>query len=51
MLTLAGAALWLWSAYRFTADYLPPAAAGLLTGLLALLVAGGLVWIANRQLH
>lgn len=48
LLALAGAALCLWALYQYLAAPLNPAAAALLTGVIALAAAGGVAWIAAR---
>jgi protein-S-isoprenylcysteine O-methyltransferase Ste14 len=45
---LGGLALCLWSAYLYLATLLSPPQAALVTGLLTLVVAGGLLWTALR---
>lgn len=43
-----GAGLCLWAIYLYLLSALDPATARLLTGLLTLLIGGGLVWVARR---
>jgi hypothetical protein len=47
-LTLGGLGLILWAVYLYLAILLSPPTATLLTGIVTLLVSGGLVWSARR---
>jgi hypothetical protein len=47
-LALGGVALILWALYLYLAIILSPPTATLITGMVTLLVAGGLVWSARR---
>jgi hypothetical protein len=47
-LAAVGIGLCLWAVYQYVVFPLGPATAALLTGLLALLVAGGVVWLVQR---
>jgi hypothetical protein len=47
-LALGGVALMLWAIYLYLAIVLSPPTATLITGIVTLLVAGGLVWSARR---
>ncbi len=47
-LTLGGIALILWALYLYLAIILSPPTATLITGIVTLLVAGGVVWSARR---
>jgi hypothetical protein len=48
LLMLGGAGLILWALYLYLAIFLSPATATLITGVVTLLVSGGLVWSARR---
>jgi hypothetical protein len=47
-LALGGVSLMLWAIYLYLAIVLSPPTATLITGIVTLLVAGGLVWSARR---
>jgi hypothetical protein len=47
-LAVAGVSLILWALYLYLAIILSPPTATLITGIVTLLVAGGLVWSARR---
>jgi hypothetical protein len=47
-LTLGGVGLILWALYLYLAILLNPPTATLITGVVTLLVSGGLVWSARR---
>ncbi|MEJ2061414.1 MAG: hypothetical protein P8Y64_13160 [Gammaproteobacteria bacterium] len=48
LLVLLGLALCLWAAYLWLAASLGPAGAAALIGVVSLILAGGLTWIAMR---
>lgn len=50
-LAVAGACLVLWGIYQYIETTFTPASSALLTGLFALLLAGGLAWIVHRITH
>jgi len=45
---LAGLGFWLWGVYALAAQHFPPPSAAGLTGLLALILAGIVLWLAKR---
>jgi hypothetical protein len=48
ILALGGVAIILWALYLYLAIALSPPTASLITGMVTLLIAGGLVWSARR---
>jgi hypothetical protein len=48
MLVLAGVSLMMWALYLYLVMVLSPPTATLITGMVTLCVAGGLVWSARR---